>query len=93
MDYRRDVTLADIALPEKIKNQPPTGGVTGVPHALCRNKRNCEVSHGQQGTSQKHKREGKDPDVEETLSQWFSVVTGRSVCQWSNVEKQDRGVS
>ena len=30
------------------------------------------------GTS-KRKREGKDPDVEEALDQWFSIVTQRGV--------------
>jgi hypothetical protein len=34
--------------------------------------------HGQQGTS-KWKHGGKDPDVQEALSQWFSVVTRRGV--------------
>jgi hypothetical protein len=36
--------------------------------------------HGQQGTPQKWKHKGKDPDVEEALNQWFSIVTGRGVC-------------
>jgi hypothetical protein len=31
------------------------------------------------GISQKQKREGKDPDVEEALNQWFSIVTGQGV--------------
>jgi hypothetical protein len=34
---------------------------------------------GKQGTSQKRKREGKDPDVEDALRQWFSIITGRGV--------------
>jgi hypothetical protein len=33
----------------------------------------------QQGTSKKWKHEGKDPDVEETLNQWFSAITGIGV--------------
>jgi hypothetical protein len=35
--------------------------------------------HGQLGTSQKRKREGKDPDFDEALNWWFSIVTGRSI--------------
>jgi hypothetical protein len=35
--------------------------------------------HGQQGTSRKRKREGKDPDFEEALSQWFPVIIRRGV--------------
>jgi hypothetical protein len=37
------------------------------------------LRHGQQGTSQKQKREVMDPYVEEALNKWFSVVTGRGV--------------
>jgi hypothetical protein len=46
------------------------------------NLRGCEKS-GQQGTFQQHKRY-----VEKAFSPWFSVVTGRGVCQWSSGEKQ-----
>jgi hypothetical protein len=34
---------------------------------------------GQQGTSQKRKHEGKDPDAEGVLSQWFSILCGQGV--------------
>jgi hypothetical protein len=37
------------------------------------------LCHGQLGTSQKWKHGGKDPDVEEALNQWFSVVSGSGV--------------
>ena len=31
------------------------------------------------GNIPKRKREGKDPDVEDALNQWFSIITGRGV--------------
>jgi hypothetical protein len=31
------------------------------------------------GNIPKRKREGKDPDVEDALNQWFSIMTGRGV--------------
>jgi hypothetical protein len=34
---------------------------------------------GKRETSQKRKREGKNPDVEDALHQWFSIITGRGV--------------
>jgi hypothetical protein len=34
------------------------------------------LRHRQQVTSRKWKHEGKGPDVEEALNQWFSVITG-----------------
>jgi hypothetical protein len=37
------------------------------------------LRHGQQGTSQKRKCEGKDADYEDALNSWFAIVTGRSV--------------
>jgi hypothetical protein len=38
------------------------------------------LREGKQGISQKRKRDGKDPGVQEALTQWFSIVTGRGVC-------------
>ena len=91
---RKDLTLANkIALLEKIKSQPINTSqrrlveITGVPkttivrllhqqHQLCEE---WALHEGKSGTSQKRKRKGKDPDVEEALDQWFSIVTGRGV--------------
>jgi predicted HTH transcriptional regulator len=68
----------------KLKNQPPNTSrrqleeITGVPKStiarVIQEKLHdeCTLRHGQQGTSQKPKREGKDPDVEEAIS----IVTG-----------------
>jgi hypothetical protein len=38
------------------------------------------LCHGQQGTTPRRELEGKVPDVEEALNQWFSIVTGQGVC-------------
>jgi hypothetical protein len=35
------------------------------------------MANGELPKKQKHI--GKDPDVEDTLSQWFSIVTGRGI--------------
>jgi hypothetical protein len=75
---------------KKIKNQPPNTShrqlveMTGVlKSTIARVIQQQEklrdewtLLHGQWGTSQKWKREGKYPDVEEALNQWYSVVTG-----------------
>jgi hypothetical protein len=91
---RRDVTLADkIALLEKIKNQLPATShqqlaeITGVPKPTFARviqqqeklRDEWTLHHRQQGTSQKQKHEGKDPDVEEALNQWFCIVTGQGI--------------
>jgi hypothetical protein len=88
---RRDVTLADkIALLERIKHQPHNtchhqlAEVTGEPKSTIarvvqqrvRLRNEWALCNGQEGTFQKRKREGKDPDVEDVLSHWFSIVTG-----------------
>ena len=61
--------------------------ITGVPkrtivrllHQQHQLREEWALHEGKSGTSQKRKREGKDPDVEEALDQWFSIVTGRGV--------------
>jgi hypothetical protein len=93
---RRDVTLTDkIALLEQVKNQMPNTNhcqlveTPGVPESTTA----CIIQHqeklwdewtsdyGQQGTSpKKWMHEGKDPDAEETIIQWFPVVIGWGVC-------------
>jgi hypothetical protein len=97
----RDVTLSyEISLFEQIKNQPPNPShhqlaeITGLlkvtiacilqqQHKL---RDEWTLCHRQQVTSQKWKREGKDPDAEEGLyCNW-----NKCMCQWSNVEKQVR---
>jgi hypothetical protein len=80
-----------MALHEQIKTQPPNTShrqlaeITGVPKStIARVVQQQEklrdewaLRHGQQGTSQKtEKCEGKDPDAEEALNQWFSIATG-----------------
>ncbi|XP_067126959.1 tigger transposable element-derived protein 6-like [Centruroides vittatus] len=92
---RRDLTLENrIALLEQIKSQPPNTShrrlaeITGVPKSTIARmiqqqdklKEEWALCKGQQRTSQKRKRKSKDPDVEEALNQWFSVVTGQGVC-------------
>jgi hypothetical protein len=76
-----------------IKNQPPNTShrqlveITGVPkstlaHVIQQQKKlqhEWTLCKGQQGISQKRKREGKDLDVEENLNQQFSIVTERGV--------------
>ncbi|KAH9509465.1 Tigger transposable element-derived protein 4 [Bulinus truncatus] len=88
---RNDLSLTSkIALLDKIKSQPldtsyrRLAEITGVPSTISRVLRQESqlreefVLQGQAGTS-KRKREGKDPDVEEALDQWFSIVSGRGV--------------
>ena len=90
---RNDLSLTSkIALLDKIKSQPPNTGyrrlaeITGVPKSTISRLLQQEsqlreefvLQEGQAGTS-KRKREGKDPDVEEALDQWFSIVSGRGV--------------
>jgi hypothetical protein len=89
---RIDLTLADkISLLEQIKNQPlntshcQLAEITRVPTIArviqLQEKLRDELPLrlGQHGTSQKRKREGTDPDVEEALNQWFSTATGQGV--------------
>jgi hypothetical protein len=85
------LSLAEkIALVDQIKGHLPSTShrrlaeITGVPKPTIarlihqQDKLQEEWTHdGKQGTSQKWKREGKDPDVEDTLNQWFSIITGR----------------
>ena len=90
---RNDMTLSSkIALLDKIKSQPfntshrRLAEITGVPKStisrLLRQENHLReelvLQEGQAGTS-KRKSEGKDPDVEEALDQWFSIVSGRGV--------------
>ncbi|XP_035212025.1 tigger transposable element-derived protein 6-like [Stegodyphus dumicola] len=90
---RNDLTLSSkIALLDKIKSQPPNTSyrrlaeITGVPKSTISRvlrqesqlREELVLQEGQAGTS-KRKREGKDPDVEEALDQWFSIVSGRGV--------------
>ena len=91
---RKDLSLANkIALLDKIKSQPINTSqrrlveITGVPkttivrllHQQHQLREEWALHEGKSETSQKRKREGKDPDVEEALDQWFSIVTGRGV--------------
>ncbi|XP_072119240.1 tigger transposable element-derived protein 4-like [Mobula birostris] len=91
---RKDLTLAEkITVLDQIKSHPPNtthrqlAVITGVPKSTIARliqqqdklREEWALCEGQQGTSQKRKREGKNPDVEKALNQWFSVVTGRGV--------------
>lgn len=80
----RDVTLTvKIVTLEQVKNQVPNISpcqlveTTGQLHALYSSKRNCEMDNRK--LPKKWKCEGKDSDVEESLTQWFPVVTGQGV--------------
>ena len=89
----KDLSLAKkIALLDQIKGHSPNTShcrlaeINGVPKSTIaslihqQDKLQEEWTHnGKQGTSQKQKREGKDPDVEDALHQWFSIITGRGV--------------
>jgi hypothetical protein len=107
MPYK-DLSLAEnIALLDQIKGHSPNTShcclaeITGVPKSsiarliLQQDKLREEWTHdGKQGTSQKWKREGKDPDVEDTLNQWFSIITGRGVrVSGSMLKKEVRGTN
>ena len=91
---RRDLTLAEkIDFLDKIRQQPPNTSqrrlaeITGLAktttsrllkqeNGLRDEWAQCE---GRRGTSHKRKRDGKDPDVDEALNEWFAIVTGRGV--------------
>ncbi|KFM73405.1 Tigger transposable element-derived protein 4, partial [Stegodyphus mimosarum] len=90
---RNDLTLSSkTALLDKIKSQPPNTShrrlaeITGVPKSTIPRvlrqesqlREELVLQEGQTGTSRR-KREEKDPDVEEALDQWFSIVSGRGV--------------
>lgn len=90
---RNDLTLLKkISLLDTIKKQPITTSqrrlaeITGVPKSTISRllkqenelREELALQDGQTGIS-KRKREGKDPDVEEALDQWFSLVSGRGV--------------
>jgi hypothetical protein len=103
---RREVTLAEknAILNKKRSN---TGyhqltEITGVPKSTIacviqqqeKLRDEWKLCHRQQGISQKWKHTCKDPDVEEVLSQWISVITEQSVHdKVYNVEKQVRGMN
>lgn len=90
---RKDLTLSSkIALLDKIKSQPLNTSqrrlaeITGVPKSTISRllqqenqlREELALLDGQTGTF-KRKREGKNPDVEEALDQWFSVINGGGV--------------
>ena len=86
------ILSSKIALLDKIKRQPfntshrRLAELTGVPKSTIsrliqqENQRRYEwaLREGQAETP-KRKCGGKDPDVEEALDQWFSIVTGRGM--------------
>jgi hypothetical protein len=92
MPYK-DLSLAEqTALLHQIKGNSPNTShrrlaeITGVPKSTIarliyqQDKLREEWTHnGKQGISQKRKHEGKDPDVEDALHQWFSIITGQGV--------------
>ncbi|KII73547.1 Tigger transposable element-derived protein 4 [Thelohanellus kitauei] len=90
---RYDLTLSSkIALLDKIKSQPLNTSyrrlaeITGVPKSTIARvllqesqlRQESVLPEGQAETF-KRKREGKDPDVEEALDQWFSIVSAKGV--------------
>lgn len=91
---RRELTLADkVAILDEIRSQPPNTSnrqleaITGVPkstigrliHQQDKLLEQWALSKGHRGATQKRKRDGKDPEVEEALVKWLSVVTERGV--------------
>ena len=87
---RKDLSISEkIAILELIKKQPSNTSqrrlaeITGVPKSTVARivQQQHKILHeltlytkGERRLYQKRKREGKDPDVEEALSQWFSIV-------------------
>ncbi|KAK0065148.1 tigger transposable element-derived protein 4 [Biomphalaria pfeifferi] len=91
---RKDLTLAEkIGFLDKIKQLPSHTTqrqlveITGLPKTTVARlmkqenqlRENWARCQGRLGTSQKRKREGKDPDVEEALAGWFAMVTGQGL--------------
>jgi hypothetical protein len=90
---RKDLSLDEkINLLDQIIGHSPNTShrhlaeITGVPKSKIarlmhqQDKLREEWTHdGKQRTSQKRTCEGKDPDVEDALHQWFSIITGRGV--------------
>ena len=84
---RKDLSLANkIALLDKIKSQPINTSqrrlettIVRLLHQQHHLREEWALHEGKSGTSQTRKHEGKEPDVEEALDQWFSIVTGRGV--------------
>ncbi|KAK9736144.1 Tc5 transposase DNA-binding domain [Popillia japonica] len=91
---RKDLTLqTKIAILDKIKNQPANTSqrklaeLTGIQKSTISHliqqenqlRNEWTLQQGKAKTS-KRKRDGEDPDVEEALDQWFSLVTERGVC-------------
>jgi len=90
---RKDLTLKNkIVILDEIKRQPSNTSfrdlaeIINVPKTtisrLLKNEKQLRdewMSHKEKPGTSKRKREGKDPDVEEALDQWFSAVTQRGV--------------
>uniref|UniRef100_V5G286 Tigger transposable element-derived protein 4 n=1 Tax=Anoplophora glabripennis TaxID=217634 RepID=V5G286_ANOGL len=89
---RNDLTLDQkLEILNKIKQQPPNttvqvlSQVVGVSKTtigkLLKNEAQLREQSAAGGTSrgQKRKRTGKDPDVEDALLEWFTIVTGCGV--------------
>lgn len=90
---RNDFTLSSkIILLNKIKSQPfnlshrKLAEITGVPKSTIARllqqenqlRKEWALQRGRAGKS-KRKRDGKDPEVEEALDQWFSIVSGQGL--------------
>ncbi|XP_071056808.1 tigger transposable element-derived protein 6-like [Onthophagus taurus] len=99
---RKDLTLSSkIALLDKIKTLPVNisyrkiADITGVPRSTISRllqqenqlREEWSVWEGRNGIS-KRKRDGKDPEVEEALDQWFSVVNKGNMNICGSVLKQ-----
>lgn len=91
---RQDLTLAEkIDFLDTIKQQPKNTSqrrlveITGLAKTTIsrltkeENELREEWAHcgERRGTQRKRKREGKDPDVDAALNEWFGIVTGRAV--------------
>ncbi|KAL4096550.1 hypothetical protein QTP88_021480 [Uroleucon formosanum] len=88
---RKDLSLKEkIAILVKVKSLPPGTSQRKITEKLCVPKSTVakllkeevillENFNSTQTGNQKRKREGKDPEVDEALSEWFSLITSRGV--------------
>ncbi|KAL4091075.1 hypothetical protein QTP88_025816 [Uroleucon formosanum] len=88
---RKDLSLKEkIAILDKVKSLPPGTSQRKIAEKLCVPKSTVskllkeevilrENFNSTQTGNQKRKREGKDPEVDEALSEWFSLITSRGV--------------
>ncbi|VVC38872.1 Homeobox domain-like,HTH CenpB-type DNA-binding domain,Winged helix-turn-helix DNA-binding domain [Cinara cedri] len=89
---RNDISRKEkLAILDKVKSLPPDTSQCKIAEQLCVPKSTVakllkeefmlhENFNSTQTGNQKRKREGKDPEVDEALSEWFSLIISRGVC-------------